>query len=218
MQAPTSARLREFVRQLSLAAGHAHRYVAPAISAQPSSQTVCSGQSVSFTDRCHRHTLAELPVASQRHQHRRRDKPDLLHNGRSPRKCLRVHMLHLQLLRECHDNKCQPDREHHAIHHRKPRSSQCVPRQPNILLGCRDRGALAYQWRLGSVNIPGATASTYSIAAVGPPDLGDYTCVITNPCGNVTSTPAALILSSPPSISVYLSRRPPARTARPPFR
>ena len=61
--------------------------------------------------------------------------------------------------------------------------------------------ALAYQWRRNGVNIPGATASTYTIAAVGPPDLGNYSCFVSNACGDTTTASAALTLSGPPTIT-----------------
>lgn len=51
---------------------------------------------------------------------------------------------------------------------------------------------LSYQWQKEGVNIPGATASTYSIASVSSTDFGNYTVVITGTCGTVTSGTVSL--------------------------
>ncbi len=51
---------------------------------------------------------------------------------------------------------------------------------------------LAYNWQLNGTNIPGALASTYSINNVQLAQAGNYTCLISNPYGSVTSSPAIL--------------------------
>ena len=60
---------------------------------------------------------------------------------------------------------------------------------------------LSYQWRKNTANIPGATTSSYTIAAAAASDAGDYDCVVSNPCGSVTSNIAALIVNAPPVIT-----------------
>ncbi len=52
---------------------------------------------------------------------------------------------------------------------------------------------LAYQWRLAAVAISGATNATYSLASVQTGDAGDYTVVVSNPAGAVTSAPPAVL-------------------------
>jgi hypothetical protein len=47
---------------------------------------------------------------------------------------------------------------------------------------------LAYQWRFGGSDLPGATSSAYTKTNVQPPDAGNYTVVITNLAGFVSST------------------------------
>ncbi len=64
---------------------------------------------------------------------------------------------------------------------------------------------ITYQWRRNFVNIPGATSATYSIAAVQAADAGDYTVLVTNPCGTVGSAVATLTVLTQPSISVQPS-------------
>ncbi|MDW8309308.1 MAG: immunoglobulin domain-containing protein, partial [Verrucomicrobiales bacterium] len=60
---------------------------------------------------------------------------------------------------------------------------------------------LAYQWRFNGANIPGATTNVYSRTNVQPADAGDYTVVITNAHGSVTSAVARLTVLSPPVIT-----------------
>jgi hypothetical protein len=52
----------------------------------------------------------------------------------------------------------------------------------------------SYQWRKDNVAIPGATAATYTIAAVTASSAGSYTVVVTNTFGSVTSTAVPLTL------------------------
>ena len=59
----------------------------------------------------------------------------------------------------------------------------------------------SYQWRKNTVNIGGAVAATYTIAAVAAGDAANYDCVVTNTCGTATSASAALTVSVPPSIT-----------------
>jgi regulation of enolase protein 1 (concanavalin A-like superfamily) len=51
---------------------------------------------------------------------------------------------------------------------------------------------LAYQWQKGGVDIPGATAAQYSIAAVQSTDAGTYTVRVSNIDGAVVSAAATL--------------------------
>ncbi len=65
---------------------------------------------------------------------------------------------------------------------------------------------LSYEWRKNTVLIPGATRSSYSIAATVPNDAGQYTCYVTNQAGiisaqNKLSDPGVLTVNAPPAIS-----------------
>jgi glucose/arabinose dehydrogenase len=51
---------------------------------------------------------------------------------------------------------------------------------------------ISYQWQFNNTNISGATARTYTIAAVTQQHAGNYRCVISNSVGNVTSNNAVL--------------------------
>jgi alpha-tubulin suppressor-like RCC1 family protein len=54
---------------------------------------------------------------------------------------------------------------------------------------------LSYQWRRNGDPLPSATAATYSIASAVVTDSGDYTVVVTNPAGSVTSDIAVLTVN-----------------------
>lgn len=62
-------------------------------------------------------------------------------------------------------------------------------------------GTLAYRWRLNGTNISGATATNYTIATVATNHAGDYTVVVTNSYGAITSTVAKLTVVIPPSVT-----------------
>jgi hypothetical protein len=55
---------------------------------------------------------------------------------------------------------------------------------------------LLYQWSKDGTGITGATSNTYTINSVQNIDLGNYTCVVSNGFGNVTSNIATLELIS----------------------
>ena len=66
-----------------------------------------------------------------------------------------------------------------------------------------DIGPLSYQWRLGGTSllndgrVSGATTPNLVLASVQPADAGDYTVVVTNLYGSVTSSAAGLTVMSP---------------------
>lgn len=71
---------------------------------------------------------------------------------------------------------------------------------------------LSYQWQLNGLNltndgrISGATTNTLKIANVQATDVGNYTLVVSNTAGAVTSVVAALAVTAPPVIeSIVLS-------------
>lgn len=58
-----------------------------------------------------------------------------------------------------------------------------------------------YQWRLDDVDISGATASSYTVYNTQVENIGDYSCELSNYCGQVVSDAASLSLSYPPAPS-----------------
>jgi alpha-tubulin suppressor-like RCC1 family protein len=61
-----------------------------------------------------------------------------------------------------------------------------------------DLGGISYQWRKNGVNIPGATNSIYTITAVKKEDAGNYSVIVSNAGGAVTSQNAILTVVEPP--------------------
>jgi hypothetical protein len=57
-------------------------------------------------------------------------------------------------------------------------------------------GTLAYQWRKGGSAISGATSATYSISSTNSGDAGSFDVVVSNSAGSVTSSAAALTVTS----------------------
>lgn len=55
-------------------------------------------------------------------------------------------------------------------------------------------GNPSYQWRHNGVPIPGENHSFYTIVAAAPSDAGLYDCVLTLPCGTVTSRAATIMV------------------------
>ncbi len=65
---------------------------------------------------------------------------------------------------------------------------------------------LSYQWRKNSANISGATASAYTTPAAASTDNGaQFSVVISNAAGSVTSNAATLTVNVPPSITTQPS-------------
>ncbi|MEI9961813.1 MAG: immunoglobulin domain-containing protein [Limisphaerales bacterium] len=66
-----------------------------------------------------------------------------------------------------------------------------------------------FQWRFNGTNIFGATNASYSFANVQPADTGNYSVVVANVAGSVTSADAALALLPPPAAQFQsISRQP----------
>jgi gliding motility-associated-like protein len=87
-----------------------------------------------------------------------------------------------------------------------------ITQQPVAATACENGNAqftvvstgtgLTYQWRVGGVNIPGATASTLALSNVARTDNGNsYDVVITGSCGTLTSNRAMLTVETAPAIT-----------------
>ena len=64
---------------------------------------------------------------------------------------------------------------------------------------------ITYQWRKNGVNISGATNATYTIPSVVPSDAGNYSVIVSNSAGSVTSNNAALSVTpanQPPTATI----------------
>jgi hypothetical protein len=60
--------------------------------------------------------------------------------------------------------------------------------------------APTYQWRFKGVNIPGASASTYTRSNAQPADAGSYTVVLNNAIGTTVSQAAVLTMNNRPNV------------------
>jgi hypothetical protein len=64
-------------------------------------------------------------------------------------------------------------------------------------------GATGYQWRKGTTNlsnggnVSGATSPMLTLANVQQSDAASYNCVVSNTCGNITSSSVALTVNAP---------------------
>lgn len=67
---------------------------------------------------------------------------------------------------------------------------------------------LSYQWRHTTTNLPGATASSLSLTNIQTTDAGNYSVVITNIAGSITSSNAFLAVTTLPVIT----NQPPSQT------
>ncbi len=65
---------------------------------------------------------------------------------------------------------------------------------------------LSYQWRFIGLDISNATNGTHTINGVTTNDAGNYTVVVTNAYGAVTSTPAILTVNSGTAANVVISQ------------
>jgi len=67
--------------------------------------------------------------------------------------------------------------------------------------------ALTYQWQKNNTDIPNQKSAILTITNVKPSDSGMYSCIITNSCGQITSSQAKLTVngSSAPSIGYNAS-------------
>jgi len=73
-------------------------------------------------------------------------------------------------------------------------NSQTVTQGVNVALTAAATGTapLSYQWRFKGTNIAGATTNSYTRNNVQVSDAGDYSVVVTNVAGSVTSSNATL--------------------------
>jgi hypothetical protein len=74
-----------------------------------------------------------------------------------------------------------------------------------------DARAVTFQWKFKGADIAGATGDSLLLPNVSADDAGQYSVVVINPAGSVTSDPAALLLranpivntATPPRLTVY---------------
>ena len=78
--------------------------------------------------------------------------------------------------------------------------SVCVTANLTFTVGATGTG-LSYQWRKGGVNIGGASSTSYTITSVTVGDAGNYDVVVSGSCGTVTSNTAVLTVNAATAIT-----------------
>jgi hypothetical protein len=66
------------------------------------------------------------------------------------------------------------------------------------------RNALNYQWQLNGTNIAGATAATLTLPSVTLSQAGNYTVVVSNADGTITSAPGRLVVGGAPELGLKM--------------
>jgi Immunoglobulin domain/Immunoglobulin I-set domain/Lectin C-type domain len=80
-------------------------------------------------------------------------------------------------------------------------SSQAICSGASVSFAAAFSGTTStFQWRKNGATIIGATGPTLVIASASVAEAGLYTCVATNPCGSVTTSPATLTVQAAPAI------------------
>ncbi len=74
-------------------------------------------------------------------------------------------------------------------------------------VGATGSDPLTYQWRFNTTNVSGATTSVLNVNNAQPTNAGNYTVVISNAFGVVTSSIAMLVVHVPPFITTQLTNK-----------
>ena len=77
----------------------------------------------------------------------------------------------------------------------------------NFSVTATGSATLAYQWQLAGVNLGGATSSTLTLNNVQAAQAGNYTVIVTNNFGSVTSSVATLTVTNVPTSAAKLLHR-----------
>jgi uncharacterized repeat protein (TIGR03803 family) len=93
-----------------------------------------------------------------------------------------------------------------------PPSIGIQPLSQNVMIGSSASFSVSvsgtppfsYQWRFNGANLLNATNAAYAIQAVGATNTGNYSVVVTNLLGSVTSSNALLTVIVPPTLALQL--------------
>lgn len=77
----------------------------------------------------------------------------------------------------------------------------------SLLVTAYGTGTLSYQWRKDGFAIPGATQAAFEVTTATSAASGNYTCVITNSAGTITTSPATVTVTTDASRPANISCR-----------
>jgi hypothetical protein len=98
----------------------------------------------------------------------------------------------------------------------QPQSLSILANQPATFgVAVAGSAPFTFQWQKNGTAISGATASSFTIAAIQPTDAATYTVVVTNIVGSVTSTSATLTVA-PPGVNLALGKTATASSSQDP--
>ncbi len=80
-------------------------------------------------------------------------------------------------------------------------TSACTGLNVNLNVTATGTG-LAYQWKKNGNPLPGETAATLMLTSVTTGNTGDYTVMVSNLCGSIESATAAVMVLTPPAITM----------------
>jgi gliding motility-associated-like protein len=80
-----------------------------------------------------------------------------------------------------------------------PSPTACNGDDVSLSVSAAGTSPFSYQWRKGASVIAGATSSSLILTAVTEADEMTYTCVVTNTCGNVTSSGIVVSVTNKPN-------------------
>jgi hypothetical protein len=85
----------------------------------------------------------------------------------------------------------------------QPQSQAVIEGSPlSLFVAVTGTAPFSYQWRKDGTNLAGSITATNSIASVQGVDAGNYTVVVTNVAGSLTSAVATVTVEAPPAILV----------------
>ncbi len=88
-----------------------------------------------------------------------------------------------------------------GITHQPSSQTIALSNSVTFTVGATGTAPLNYQWRFNGTNLAGATTNFYTLNNAQPSNAGNYTVIVTNNYGAVTSAIATLIFGIPPSIT-----------------
>ena len=90
-----------------------------------------------------------------------------------------------------------------TVYFASPPQNQASGIGQNVVFAAQANGSLplSYQWQFDGTNLDDATNSSLALTDVSTNEAGNYTVVVTNNYGSVTSAVAVLSVGSPPVIN-----------------